>query len=342
MIFKAAQLEKYLKQADPAIKAFVVYGSNEGLAAETVKSLVKSVTPDPYDPFLAVYLNGAEVNADPGLLAAEYASRSLMGGRRVVVVKDADNNLTKIVKTLFDGADNDTLVVIVSGSLNKKSSLVSWAENADYVAAFACYEDRDEDIFATAKKMFIENGLTIGNEALQLLCARMSNDRMSNLGEIDKLITYMGERKAVSVEDVRAVVSDQSSSDSDDVCYDTAGGYSAKAQAALQKLLNEGTEPVSIVRSLIYHFNKILACQALLAKGETLDKALFKMTPRIIFFRESSFKRQVMLWKTEKVFSVLDLLYKCERDCKTTTMPAEEVLSYALMQIASAAARLAR
>lgn len=38
MIFKQAQIDKYLKKNDPAIKAFVVYGSNEGLAAEYVKS----------------------------------------------------------------------------------------------------------------------------------------------------------------------------------------------------------------------------------------------------------------------------------------------------------------
>ena len=39
MIFKQAQIDKYLKKNDPAIKAFVVYGSNEGLVAEYVKKL---------------------------------------------------------------------------------------------------------------------------------------------------------------------------------------------------------------------------------------------------------------------------------------------------------------
>lgn len=342
MIFKQVQIDKYLKKNDPAVKAFVVYGSNEGLAAEYVKKLAATVSADLYDPFQVVYLNGSDVNADPGTLFSEYTSQSLMGGRRVIIIKDADNNLTKHFKVLLEGTPSDTLVIAGSGSLNKKSSLVSLGESRGDMAVIACYEDRDEDVFATARTMFGENGMTIGNDALQLLCARLSNDRKSNLSEIDKLITYMGDQKNVTVEDVREVIADQSSSSSDDVCYYTAGGYSDKSQAAFQRLLNEGDEPISVVRSLTYHFNKILTCLAWMEKGETPEKAMQKLMPRIIFFRESSFRRQLSLWNKDRVFSVLELLYKCERDCKTTNMPVPEIVSYTLMQISSAAARAGR
>ena len=342
MIYKAAQIEKYLKKPDPAVRGFVVYGSNEGLAAEYVRKLILTVSADLYDPFGVVYLNGADVNADPGLMISEYNSRSLMGGRRVIVIKDADNNLTKHLKTLLENYDSDTLLVISSASLNKKSSLVSLAESNEGLAAVACYEDRDEDIFATARSRFIEAGVTIGNEALQLLCARMSNDRKTNLGEIEKLITYIGDKKNVTPDDIRAVIADQSSSSSEDVCYYTAGGYSEKAQAALQKMLNEGEEPVSITRSLAYHFSRLLTCMAAVEKGETPDKAVDKLVPRLLFYRVSSFKRQLAIWPKDRLFSVMELLYKCEKDCKTTNMPAPEILSYTILQIASAAARLAQ
>ena len=342
MIYKAAQIEKYLKKPDMGIKAFLVYGSNEGLVAEYTRKLILSVSADLYDPFAVAYLNGAEVNADPGLMIAEYNSQSLMGGRRAIVVKDADNNLTKHLKTLFENNNSDSLLIVTSASLNKKSSLVSLVESNDSMAAIACYEDRDEDIFATARNRFIEAGVTINNEALQLLCTRMSNDRLTNLGEIEKLITYIGDKRNVTPEDIRAVIADQSSSSSEDVCYYTAGGYSAKAQAALQKMLNEGEEPVSIVRSLTYHFSRLLSCQAVMEKGETLDKSVDKLVPRILFYRISAFKRQLAIWPKNRLFSVLELLYKCEKDCKTTNMPAAEVLSYTILQIASAAAKLAQ
>ena len=342
MIYKQAQIEKYLKKPDLAVKAFVVYGSNDGLVNEYVKKLIQTVSKDLYDPFAVVYFNCADVLADIGSMFAEYTSRSLMGGRRVIVVKDADNNLTKHLKTMLDGTPSDTLVVISSSTLNKKSSLVTLAEERDDMGLIACYEDRDEDIFATARSMFAENGLSINNEALQLLCSRLSNDRKTNLGEIEKLITYMGDKKNVSTDDVQVCISDQSAASGDDVCYFAANGQTDKALKAFKKLVNEGNEPISIIRSLSYHFNKILTVKAHMEKGDSLDKAVFKLVPKIIFFRESSFKRQVSIWSRERVLAVLELLFKAEKECKTTNMPVEEIVSYTIMQIGSAAAKLAR
>ena len=342
MIFKQAQIDKYIKKPDFAIKAFVIYGSNDGLVNEYLKKLIQTVSADLYDPFSVVYFNCADVLADIGSLFAEYSSQSLMGGRRVIVIKDVDNNLTKHLKSMFEGAKSDTLVLMTSGSLNKKSSLVALAEERDDMGLIACYEDRDEDIFSTARAMFVSNGLTIGSEALQLLCSRLSNDRKTNLGEIEKLITYMGDKKNVGLDDVQNCISDQSGASGEDVCYFAANGQTDKALRAFQKLINEGNEPISVLRSLSYHFYKILTVKASMEKGDTLDKAVFKLVPKIIFFRESSFKRQVSIWTRERVLSVLELLFKAEKECKTTNMPVVEIVSYTIMQIATAAARLAK
>ena len=338
MIYKAAQLEKYIKKPDNSVRAWIIYGSNEGLMSEYVRKLTAAISPDIYDPFQVVYLTGEAVNADPGLLAGEFNAQSLMGGRRVIVIKDADNNLTKQFKQLFEDTKSDTLIVAYSSGLNKKSSLVKLGEETDYLGVVACYEDRDEDVFSTVRTALAENGISAGNEALQLLCARLSSDRKSNLSEIDKLVTYLGERKNVTPEDVLLVISDTSSSDTEDVCYAAAGGQKEKALQAYQKLLGEGVDPVMIVRGLTYHFMKLLNCLAIMENGEGIDSAVKKLVPRIIFFREPGFKKQLSICNRDRVFGVLELLYKCERDTRNANMPAEEVVSYALMQVASAAA----
>lgn len=338
MIYKQAQIEKYLKKPDDAVKCWIIYGSNEGLMSEYVKKITTSISPDMYDPFQVVYLTGEAVNADIGMLVGEYNSRSLMGGQRVIVIKDADNNLTKNLKAIFEDTKSDTLVIAYSLNLNKKSSLVKLGEENPNFALVACYEDRDEDIYASARSIFIENGLTINNEALQVLCARLSNDRKSNLSEIDKLITYMGSKKNITTEDIREVISDSSSLSSDDVCFSAASGIKDKTLQAYQKLLNEGVDSSMVLRAMVYHFNRLLSCMAIMEQGESLDRAVMKLVPRIIFFRETSFKKQMSIWNRERVFSVLELLSKCEKETRTTNMPVEELVSYALMQVASAAA----
>lgn len=340
MIFKQAQIDKFLKSPDNNLKCVVIYGNNEGLVSEYVKSFTRVISPEVNDPFQVAYLSADDINSDVGILFGEYGSRSLMGGRRVIVIRDGDNNLTKNLKKLFDEVNSDTLIIIYSDSLNKKSSLVKMAEDSDDMAAIACYEDRDEDIYNTAKNVFLENKITISGEALQLLCSRLSNDRKCNLGEIDKLITYIGDRKNIVPEDVFKIISDTSSSSTDDVCFFTASGDNEKSQKAFNRLIKENVEPISIVRALSYHFEKILNCYALMEKGQSLDSAVSAVVP--IFYRKPSFKTQVSIWNRDKALYVLDIIYNCERSCKTTNMPSEEIVSYTLMQIASAANRLKR
>ena len=104
MIFKSAQMDKYIKNPDKSVKGFVVYGANEGLQAECVKSLIKTVSSDVNDPFQVVYLNCSDINSDAGVLYGEYGAQSLMGGRRVIVVQDADNNNVVIGLVIHDGS----------------------------------------------------------------------------------------------------------------------------------------------------------------------------------------------------------------------------------------------
>ncbi len=340
MIYKQVQIDRFLKKPDTSLKVVVIYGTNGGLIAEYVKNFTKAIVPDINDAFQVSNLLWENISSDVGLLAGEYGAQSLLGGRRVVIVQEVDNNLTKPLKSMLDTVNSDTLLILSSTSLNKKSSLVSLAEERDDFASIPCYEDRDEAIFATAKQMFIDGGYTINNEALQLLCSRLSNDRKSNISEIEKLMIYMGTRKNITNDDVIQVISDNSAASGDDVCYFTASGQTDKALQAYNKLLNEGSEPASIIRNLMYHFMKILGSVAQMEKGETLDAAIAKITPPIIFFRKNSFKTQVSMWKRERLLGVMELLYKAERDCKTTGMPAEEIVSYTIMQIASAAAKM--
>lgn len=335
MIFKSVQVDNYIKRPDDKIKAFLVYGSNDGLVLDTVKRLARSVCTDLNDAFQAAELSGDDVAADFGKLYGEYNGQSLMGGRRVIMVHDAGNQLTKELRKMLDDSKSENLLLLYANDLNKKSSLVKLAEDSADMGCVACYEDKNEDIYNVLKNM----GLTFEPTAIQLLCSRLSGDRMVNLAELEKLKTYMGDAKDVTSAIVAKVISDQSDSGTDDICYAVFGGERAKADALYSKYINEGNEPVSVIRALSYHVMKLLTCQAGIEAGEGLDKAMQRLTPRIIFYRVEAFKQQLRMWNRDKILRASELLYAAEKDCKTTGMPAEDVAAMALMRLSGAAKR---
>ena len=137
-----------------------------------------------------------------------------------------------------------------------------------------CYEERDADIAAQTSRMLEEKGLKADMPTMQLLYSRLSPDSRLNQSEIDKLQIYLGERKNFSVEDVQKVISDVAGANYEDMCYLVASGNIQKSIAIFNRLLREGEEPVTLVRQLEYHFNKLLDCTAQLEEGVTMDNVI--------------------------------------------------------------------
>lgn len=339
MNIKPEQVDGLLKSLPSNIRGVVIYGSNEGMIATLSQQFIRAVSLDIYDAFHVSYLDMAVVSGDIGALYAEFNAQSLMGGRRVVVIKDATNVLTKPLKELLSSSSSDSLLVITSSSLKTKDSLAVMAKDESDFYGIGCYDDRDEDIVAFASKFMSQNGFKIDNTTFQLLCSRLSNDRKISANELDKLITYMGENKTISIDDVLKVISDTSASSQEDLCYYVALGQTEKAIASFNKLIFEGENPVSLIRTLSYHFMKLLDCAVKIESGETADKVVFGLRPPLMFFRKNAFLSQLRLWNRNRIMNALSLLYQTERECKTTDFPAEQAASFALMRLANGVKR---
>ena len=340
MNFKQADINRFLKTPDPNIRCVLLFGTNEGMIAELCDKFMKTVCEDLTDAFRVSVLQMDAVEKDNGLLYGEYNATSMLGGRRVVLIKDANNNLTKPLKDLMANSTSDTMLVMTSTTINTKSSLFSYLKNEDFAAAYGCYDDREENISSYVRDFFIQNNITIASDAMQLLCRRLSADRKASLNELEKLVCYIGSKKNVVLEDVRKAVSDTSGSSFEDLSYYTASGQTERAVEAYQFLLNEGEEPVQLLRNLTYHFLKLLDCVAELEKGSTTESVVSGIRPPLMFYRKSDFMMQLKIWKRKPLFDVLALLYKAERDCKTTGYPADEIGSWTVMQISGAARKL--
>ena len=341
MIYKQANLDGYLKKPIPEIKAFLLYGTNEGLINELSKKLALTITPNLTDAFCVVNLSWEDIKSDIGLLSSEYNAISLMGDRRVIILRGADNDLTKTLKEILPDSKSDTLLIICGGSnINNKSSLTVFASSSNFIATFSCYEDREKDITSSTRSFLIENNITYKNDAFELLCSRLSSDRKFNQNELEKLITYVGTKKHIEIKDVKEIIFDQSSLNTDDLCFHSFSGEKNMAIRSLNNLLSENVEPIQIIRSLIYHTNTLLKGKALTEKGENSRTAIEKIIAKRFFYRYDSGAKQLDMWSKDRLFDVMELLYKAEKSCKTTNIPNNEFLSYTILTLVSAASKL--
>jgi DNA polymerase-3 subunit delta len=334
-----AKAEAFLKAPDAAVRVVLVFGPDSGLVRERVNRLIKGVVPEISDPFRVAELTPAILKDDPARLADEAAAMALTGGRRVVVVRDAGDSVSSLFQGFLANPMGDALVVVEAGELGPRSSLRKLFEGADTGAALASYGDEGGSLQHVIQEELKGAGLTVEPDALAFLMDHLGGDRRLTRAELQKLALYMGAPGRVRLEDVLACIGDTASLSMDDLALATADGDHATAQRVLDRLFREGTHAVAVLRALSRHFQRLHYAAGLMAQGKSADQAMAALKPPVIFKAADRFRRQLGRWPSDRVGRALEVLIEAEADCKTTGMPAAEICSRAVMQLARAAGR---
>ncbi len=340
MKLQGAAIERFLAKPDPAIRAVVVYGGDEGLVRERAQRLARHVVKDLNDPFRVALLGAEALAQDPPLLADEASSLSLMGGRRLIRVRDGSDKITKALSALLEAPAGDSLTVIEAGDLSARSSLRKLAEGAAAAAAMPCYVEDEIGLARALAAQITEAGKAIDPDAMRLLASSLVGDRMLARGEVDKLLLYTGESRAITRADVEATVVDTATLDMDDALRAALDGNFAALDRCLDKLSGEGVSGVAILRIAQTAFRRLHLTRARLDAGASLDRALSQLHPPLFFKARDAFAADVERWPLVRLQAVLERLVEAEVQSKRTGADDALLAADTLFAVARIAAGL--
>ncbi|MCP5368821.1 MAG: DNA polymerase III subunit delta [Hyphomicrobiales bacterium] len=343
MKLTGARLDRFLAAPDPDVACVLVYGPDQGLVRERADALARHVVADAADPFRVVELTGAAIKADPARLADEAMALSMVGGRRVVRLREAADAIAPVLGDLLGGPTPEALVVVEAGDLSPRSSLRKLFEGADAGAAIACYADDAGSLRKVISETLGAHGLVPTRDALDFLAGHLGSDRGVTRGELEKLALYKGPVEGgggqVTLDDVLASVGDSGAVSVEALVYAAADGDLAALDQALERVLAEGIHGVAVVRAAQRHFQRLHQAAALVAAGRSPAEAVKSLRPPLIFKVVNRFQAQLRLWDKVKLGQAFDLMVRAEADMKSTGMPEHLICGRMLMGLASAARR---
>ncbi len=341
MIVKSHEADRYAANPPKGLMAALVYGPDAGLVQERTEKLLKSVVPDLTDPFNVADLSETVLLADPARLSDETAAISMMGGRRVVRVRGAGNDLAAVFESFLDdpvlNSGGAALVVVEAGDLAKTGALRKLFDGHKSAAALQCYPDSVRDLGDVVRDALRAEGLSITREALEDAVGRLGSDRGVTRREIEKLLLYMHGHKQVTLEDVRAIMGDEAEARSESACDAAGSGDLARLDRELERLWVSDTNPAQVLRSAMGHFQKLIQAREGAQRGESIDNVMKRLRPPVHFSRATSFKVQAQRWSSDRLSDALDMLLDAEAMTRTTGVPAEAVTGRTLMNIAAMA-----
>ncbi len=334
-----AQVERFLRQPDPRASVVLVYGPDEGLARERVEQLIRTVLDDPADPFRSSELPADGLRSEPGRLADEARALTLTGGRRVVRVRQASDQVTAACRALLGSGAAEALVLIEAGELAPSSSLRRLIEGAPDAVAIACYPDQGRDLAGLIEGTLAEHGLRAEPEARDYLVEHLGADRGVTRSELAKLALWAGAgAHRLSLDDVAAVVGDSAALGLDDLVDAASLGQAAELGRCLDRLLGEGQAPVRIVRALANHMLRLQRLALQIERGEVLQKVIDQARPPIHFRRKDKVRAALRRWPAARAAAALEGLVQAELACKTTGWPADLICREAALGLCRSAA----
>lgn len=334
-----ARLAAFLAAPDPTMRAALVYGGDAGLVRERADRLARAIVADPKDAFRVADLAATALSADPARLWDEAAALSLVGGRRLVRVREASDGVGALFERfLRDLPPGDSVVVVEAGELAARSSLRRAFESAAAAVAIACYADGRRELEALAREVLGAHKVTASGEAMAYLATHLGSDRLLSRGELEKLALYAGDGSAVGLEEVRASIGDSAALDLDDIVLAAAEGDVAQVERALERAFQEGEMPVTVIRAAMRHFQRLSLLAARLAQGMSEEDALRSLRPPLFFRVQDRVRRQLRLWPESRVTKALTVLLEAEINAKRTGLPADAICRDALLRLARLAA----
>ena len=323
-------------QPESKVRFYLLHGPDEAQSRALGERLVAALGASRY------LIAASSVKSDPATLGDEAGAMSLFGGKRVIWIEPAGDEIVAGVEALLEANSVESPVVAIAGVLRKTSALLKLAESSPSALAFAAYLPEGAD----AERMVIDVGRRVGLKINPPVAARIAdsaeNDQAIVFQELQKLALYLDAApespKELDSEAIDAVGAELSEGDVPRLADLALAGEMAELADQLA-LLPHGAEGIPIVRALQRRLLQVAPARARIERGERPDAVMTSLGKSLFWKDKTLVQRLLSLWDSRRLATISERAGKLEREMMFSPVPTQEALGEELLAIARAAKR---
>ncbi|MCL2473376.1 MAG: DNA polymerase III subunit delta [Alphaproteobacteria bacterium] len=326
-----ARIDAFVKAPDKSLRVFLVYGADLGLVHERAVAISKYLISDVNDPFSSVTLDADKIAKEPFLLIDEMCSISFFGSSKLVKIRNPASDIANAVSALLSHTSINNTLIIEDGELSAKSKLRKICEDHALAAAIPCYVEDNASKSRFIRDFLSQNSISADSSVINAVAEVMPPNRLAMRSELDKFVTYIGNSKTASMEDVEACFQSAAGSSVDDLILAAASGNTSAAMQMLDFLFAEKTPPIMILRSAQRHFMKLHFIKLQNASGISISEAVSNLKPPVFWKHKDIIAGQAAKLSVRRIEAALLRLYNSERLIKSGTVPIETLCSQTIL-----------
>jgi DNA polymerase-3 subunit delta len=267
----------------------LIHGTDEYLVSCNARKIVNTLCPEKEQILGLETVNGDVKTIDEAVAALKTCigalrTVGLFGGQKTVwfsdvsIFKDAVISKNAVVKELLGkladdikkGLPDSQNLVISAPGVDRRSAFYKVCEVAGVVEAYDLPEQdykKKPVIRERAQSLFAQAKCRVGEGALDLFLEKVGTDTRQLVMEVEKLMTYIGDRKEITVEDVKAITS----SSAEAIAWDFTDALGERklnvALRILRQLFFQGEAPIGLMFAIEKHYQKLIQYRSYLDQG---------------------------------------------------------------------------
>ena len=327
---RSTDADRFINRPPTGLFLYLVFGTDAGLVAERMRTVLVRAVDDPRDAFQLVRLSGDEVASDPLRLADEANSVPMFGGRKAIGIEATGKSLLPAIEALLRNPPRDCIVAVEGGALKRDNPLRKLCEKERAAAAIECHPDGPRDVAQLIDSELAENGLTIAPDAKELLASLLGGNRLTTRSELEKLATYAHGEGRVTVEHVEAIVADASALVLDHAIDGAFNGAFKAVETTTERVFQENGDVNALLGSALRHATALHRARIALDVGGHGEGGFYGT-------RRAMAEQQLKLWDSARLAKAITVLGEASGRARREPRLAQAIAVRALWTVALAA-----
>jgi len=250
------------------------YGEEDFLIDEEIKKLRQKIIKPSFETMNFERLDGGAEDVISKIISF-VGTPSMLGGERLLVVENAyflkekgkDEEMKELEEFLRGMPDDITVVFSSWGPVDKRMKMYKLIADLGEAREFKSFAEwEQEKLLSWIVDRVKGEGKTIGSHAARLLTEISGNNLRALYSEIQKLVTYIGEKQSIEEQDVKALASSFGIG-----VFSLIGALRNKniksALRSVSMLLGNREEPVMLLAFLASQYRMMLEVKSLTSQG---------------------------------------------------------------------------
>ena len=304
MIIKFYELKKKNLKEN---KFFLFYGNNEGLIKDIIKNDIRPLKKD-----IIFRYDEDEVLKDLDLFLENLSNQSFFDNEKLIIISRATNKIFNSIREIIEKNTDDTRIILISKSLDKKSKLRNFFEKNKETVCIPIYEDTPNTLNYITQNFLKEKKISLSQEIINLIIERSRGDRTNLYNELEKITSYSKNNNMIKKEDIFKLTNLSENYDISELVDNTL----AKNKKKTLYILNENNfineDSLIILRIFLNKLKRLLKIKSQINGKYTVDHIITNFKPPIFWKDKEILKKQIEVRNSQSIKSLIIKLNNLE------------------------------